>query len=286
MCIRDSRLTLADPNNDDYPTNPESFNNVLAGQTIKLGTKTVDGFKYTTYDTSGTTTVNGKANLHTQYDRISDINNVIDPAITNIVDTYVLLNSYNSLFRAWAAYDGRPETKPSPPSISELTNLFESLETKKSISDQVIYRPVKYKILFGDLASSELQARFNVTRTSNSTLSATEIKQRIIRLINQYFAVDNWDFGEDFYFTEMAAYIHNNMIGEISQITISPIGSTTDSQELFEITSSGDEMFLPVVKASNISVINSVVANSTSIAESSGVTITGSSGGTSSGSSY
>jgi len=280
------RLTLADPNNDDYPTNPESFNNVLASQTIKLGTKTVDGFKYTTYDTSGATTVNGKANLHTQYDRISDINNVIDPAITNIVDTYVLLNSYNSLFRAWASYDGRAETKPSPPSISELTNLFESLETKKSISDQVIYRPVKYKLLFGDLASSELQAKFNVTRTSNSTMSATEIKQRIIRLINQYFAVDNWDFGEDFYFTEMAAFIHNNMIGEISQITILPIGSTTDSQELFEITSSGDEMFLPVVQASNITVTNSTVANSTSIAESSGVTITGSNGGTSSGSSY
>ena len=280
------RLTLADPDNDDYPTNPESFNNVLASQTIRLGTKTVDGFTYTTYDTSGTTVVNGKANLHTQYDRISDINNVIDPAITNIVDTYVLLESYDTLFRAWAAYDGRPETKPSPPSISELTNLFESLETKKSISDQVIYRPVKYKILFGDLASSELQARFNVTRTSNSTMSATEIKQRVIKHINDYFAVENWDFGEDFYFTEMAAYIHNNMIGEISQITISPVGSTTDSQELFEINSSGDELFLPVVQASNISVTNSIVSNSTSIAESTGVSITGSSGGTSSGSSY
>jgi len=280
------RLTLSDPNNDDYPTNPESFLNVLNGQTIKLGTKTVDGFSYTTQDDSGATTVNGKANLHTQYDRISDINNVIDPAITNIVDTYVLLNSYDSLFRAWAAYDGRSETKPSPPSISELTNLFESLETKKSISDQVIYRPVKYKIIFGDLASSELQARFNVTRTSNSTMSATEIKQRVIKLINDYFAVENWDFGEDFYFTEMAAYIHNNMIGEISQITIAPIGSTTNTQELFEISSSGDELFLPVVKASNITVTNSIVSNSTSLAESTGVSIVGSSGGTSQGSSY
>ena len=66
----------------------------------------------------------------------------------------------------------------------------------------------------------------------------------------------------------------------------SPVGSTTDSQELFEINSSGDELFLPVVQASNISVTNSIVSNSTSIAESTGVSITGSSGGTSSGSSY
>ena len=265
------RVTLTDPNNGDYPTNPEAFNNVLAGQTIKLGTKTVDGFDYVCYDTNGTTIVNGKANLHTQYDRISDINNVIDPAITNIVDTYVLMSSYDRQFRTWTKYDGRTETKPNPPTISELTNMFEVLETKKSISDQVIYRPVKYKILFGDLASSELQARFNVTKTANSTLSDTEVKQQVIRLINDYFAVENWDFGEDFYFTEMAAYIHNNMIGEISQVTIQPVGNSTDTKELFEITSAGDELFLPVVEASNIIVSNSIVSNSTTIAESTGV---------------
>lgn len=277
------RVTVADPTNSDYPTNPESFNKVLAGQTIKLGTKTVDGFNYTVYDASGTTTVNGKANLHMQYDRISDIYNLIDPAVTNIVDTYVLLNSYDSDFRTWANYDGRSETKPTPPTISELTNLFTSLETKKAISDQVIYRPVKYKILFGDLASSELQARFNVTKTSNSTLSDTEIKQRVIALINDYFNINNWDFGEDFYFTEMAAYIHNNLVGEISQITIQPVGSETEVRDLFEITSFGDELFLPVVKSNNIVVANSVVGNSTTIAESASVSVTG--GGSSSGSS-
>ena len=93
----------------------------------------------------------------------------------------------------------------------------------------------------------------------------------MIRLINDYFAVENWDFGEDFYFTEMAAYIHNNMIGEISQVTIQPVGNSTDTKELFEITSAGDELFLPVVEASNIIVSNSIVSNSTTIAESIGV---------------
>ena len=64
--------------------------------------------------------------------------------------------------------------------------MFESLNTKKSISDQVIYRPVKYKILFGDLASGELQAKFNVTKTPNTSFSDTEIKQRVINLIDTY----------------------------------------------------------------------------------------------------
>ena len=99
-------------------------------------------------------------------------------------------------------------------------------------------------------------------------MSDTEVKQNIIRLINDYFNINNWDFGEDFYFTEMAAYIHNNLIGQISQITIQPVGSTTTNTDLFEISSSGDELFLPVVKASNITVTNSVAVNSTTIGES------------------
>ena len=208
-----------------------------------------------------------------------------DPAQTNIVDTFVLLSSYDSDYRNWAKNDGTIANKPTAPTVAELSTMFQSLEEKKSISDQIIYRPVKYKILFGDLASSELQARFNVTKTSNSTLSDTEVKQRVISLINAYFNINNWDFGEDFYFTEMAAYIHNNLVGEISQITIQPVGSDTEARDLFEITSFGDELFLPVVKSNNIVVANSVTGNSTTIAESASVSVTGG-GSSSSGSGY
>ena len=66
----------------------------------------------------------------------------------------------------------------------------------------------------------------------------------------------------------MAAYIHNNMIGERRQITIQPVGNTDDTTDLFEITSNGDELFLPVVKTSNITVSKSIARNSTTIGES------------------
>ena len=268
------RVSLADPDNDGYPNDPEAFNKILANQTINLGKTSVDGYDYTIIDnTNGTTQVNGACDLHVQYNRIADINQVIDPSTTNIIDTYVLLNSYNTQFRTWAQYDGRIETKPNSPTVSELGELFSNLNEKKSISDQVIYRPVKYKILFGDLASGELQARFNVTKTVNSTLSDTEIKQRVINLINSYFSIDNWDFGEEFYFTEMAAFIHNNMIGEISQITISPVSTSEDSTALFEITSDSDELFLPILTSSNIVVTKTIAGNSTTISQNTGVSI-------------
>lgn len=282
------RVTLSDPNNDGYPNDPEAFEKIVGSQTIKLGTKTVDGFNYTVQDeVDGTTVVSGVGSLHTQYNRIADINQLIDPSTTNIIDTYVLLDSYNTRFRNWALYDTRPETRPNAPTISELTDTFDSLNSKKSISDQVIYRPVKYKILFGDLASGELQAKFNVTKTSNTTLSDTEIKQRVINLIDTYFNIDNWDFGEDFYFTEMAAFIHNNMIGEISQITIESVANPNNSIALFEISSSSDELFLPVVKSNNISVTGTSIANLTTIGENiTGNTSSTSSSGSSSGGGY
>ena len=78
----------------------------------------------------------------------------------------------------------------------------------------------------------------------------------------------------------MAAYIHNNMIGEISQITISSVANSTDETALFEITSSSDELFLPVVKSNNINVTSSVSSNLTTIGENTGITnVSTSSGG-------
>jgi len=267
------RLTLASPSNDGFPLTPSAFNDIVDLDSIKLGTTTVDGFTYTVRSDSGTTSVPGRSGLNSKYTRIADTNQVIDPATTNIIDTYVLLTSYETAFRNWAQYDGRSFTKPAAPTISELNDLFSSLETKKAISDQVIYRPVKYKLLFGNIANSELQARFTVTKTTNSSFSDTEIKQEVIRLIEQYFSIDNWDFGETFYFTELAAYVHNNMVGQVAQISISPVDDQASSDALYEIISDSDELFLPVLTTSDITVNRSVAFNPTSIAANSGVNI-------------
>ena len=265
------RITLADPDNDGYPDNPAAFYEIATDQTTKLGIRKIDGFQYKVWDPNGTELADGRAKLHTKYNRIADLGQVIDPSITNIIDTFVLLESYDSNFRLWAKKDGRIYTKPNPPSVHELNNLFSRLNSKKSISDQIIYRPVRYKVLFGDLASEELQARFNVTKTSNATMSDTEIKQQVVRLIEEYFNINNWDFGETFYFTELAAYIHNNTIGQVSQVTIESISDF--NADLFEIRSDSDELFIPVLSPSNITITNAFTANPTSIAANSGVSI-------------
>jgi len=268
------RLTLSSPTNDGFPVNPSAFHDIVGNETITIDDKVVDGFTYTVHNANSGTSVTGRSGLSSKYTRIADVNQVIDPATTNIIDTYVLLTSYENSFRTWARFDGRAYTKPNSPTISSLNDLFKSLDNKKSISDQVIYRPVKYKILFGNLASSELQAKFNVTKTTNCTLSDTEIKQEVIRLINQYFSIDSWDFGDTFYFTELAAFIHNNTVGQIAQINIQSVDNQANANALFEIISDSDELFLPVISTSDIVVSKSTVYNPTSIAANSGVNIT------------
>jgi hypothetical protein len=267
------RVALADPDNDGFPNDPDAFNIIVGSNTIRLGTRIEDTDRVTVPDDNGAVSVVGRTDLHAQYTRISDINQVIDPASTNIIDTYVLLRTYETQFRTWAVYDGRSYTKPAPPTVSELIDMFASISNKKSISDQVIYRPVKFKILFGDLASSELQARFHVTKTTNATMSDNEIKQEIIRLINQYFNIDNWDFGETFYFTELAAYIHNNMIGQLAQVTIEPVDVNATPTALFEIRNDSDEMFMPILSTNNIIVNENILLNPTTTAANTGVSL-------------
>jgi hypothetical protein len=272
---RKIRITLDDPNNDGYPNDPEAFQKIVGSRTINLGTAKDDGgYDVVVLDNdNGTTQVSGRSNLNTMYNRIADINQVIDPAQTNIVDTFVLLSSYDSNYRSWAKNDGTIANKPTAPTVAELGTMFQSLEEKKSISDQIIYRPVRYKILFGDLASSELQAKFNVTKTINSSMSDNEIKQQVVSLIESYFNINNWDFGEEFYFTEMAAYIHNNLVGQISSITIQPVSSNYETTDLFEITGDSDELFLPVLTTSNIVVTQPQNVNQTTQQANTGVSI-------------
>lgn len=267
------RVSLADPDNDGFPNDPTAFTDIVNSSTLKLKTVQSGTDQYQVPDANGTVEKVGRTALHSQYNRISDINQVIDPASTNIIDTYVLLRSYETSFRTWANYDGRSYTKPAAPTIGELSQMFASLNTKKAVSDQVIYRPVKFKILFGSLANSELQARFHVTRTTNATMSDNEIKQQVVTLINNYFNIDNWDFGETFYFTELATYIHNNMIGQVAQINIQPVDTQASTDALFEINNDSDEMFMPIIETSSIIVNDNVLINPTTIAANTGVSL-------------
>ena len=79
-----------------------------------------------------------------------------------------------------------------------------------------------------------------------------------MKKINEYFKIENWDFGETFYFTELAAFVHKELSGLISSFVIVPQGADSVFGDLFEIKPMSSEMFIPDVKIEDIDIIDAI----------------------------
>lgn len=250
-------VTLADVDNDNYPDNPLAFKDLVSTDTINLGTTREDGFTYTVRTDAGTA-VSGRKELKFQWRRISTSKYRIDPSLANIIDIFVLNQNYDTLFRAWLADTRINSEKPEPDSEIDLETQFRNLSTKKAISDTIVYRPAEYKLLFGELAEVELRGRFKVIKISGTTLTDSEIKSRILTAINEFFSIDNWDFGETFYFTELSAYIHQQLPGIVSSVVLTPTQASSNFGDLFQITPESNELFIPDVTLGDIDIVDSI----------------------------
>ena len=207
--------------------------------------------------------------------------------MSNIVDVYLLERTYDNLFRIWLQDGG---TKPSVSTADQLRiNYAGILNPLKSLSDQIIYHPVKYKILFGSNAEEQLQATFKVVKNLKTNISDAVIKTRVIAAINEFFALDNWDFGDTFYFTELAAYIHTRMAPDLLTVVIVPNQSGQGFGSLFQLDSAADEIFISGATVDDVSIItalgaNQIAASGTVVTSTSSATSSTTTGSTTSGS--
>ena len=197
----------------------------------------------------------GRGNLSFQWKHFAPPENRIDPAITNIIDIFVLTASYDIDIRQWIDDDGEMDEMPQPPNTEQLGLLFSEEVDNKMISDEIIWHPVKYKVLFGRQAESQLQARFKVTKVPGTEVSDGEIRARIIGAFNEFFAINNFDFGETFYFTELAAFVHQRLASVISSIVLVPLDEEQKFGELFQVRSEPDEVFISSAKVSDIQIV-------------------------------
>lgn len=203
----------------------------------------------------------GRDNLMFIWKHFAPIDNRIDPSPTNIIDNYVLTVEYDYSIRSWIDSDGSINDKPEPPSSEDLKIMFSEIETKKSISDQIIWQPVVYKVLFGSQAPEELRASFKVTKIPGVSLSDGEIRAKIINSINIFFALSNWDFGETFYFTELSAFVHQQLATIISSFVIVPLNEESKFGDLFQVRSASNEVFISSAKVSDIQIVETLNSN-------------------------
>ena len=220
--------------------------------------------KYSSTTNTLTTTTDytarkGRSSINFQYKHHAGQETRIDPSVSNIVDVYLLERTYDNLFRIWLQEGG---SKPIVATADQLRiNYSGTLDPLKSLSDQIIYHPVKYKILFGSNADEQLQATFKVVKNPKTNVSDAVIKTRVIAAINEFFALDNWDFGDAFYFTELAAYIHNELAPDLLTAVIVPNQSGQGFGSLFQIDSAADEIFISGATVDDVSIITALGAN-------------------------
>ena len=184
----------------------------------------------------------------------------LDPAGTNIHDIFVLTVAYDSAVRQWIANGANPSSQPTPPTELDLRLAFSALETFKMFSDTLVWRPVRYRYLFGTGADDELRAQFKVVRLTNASVSDGQIQAQIIAAINTYFSASFWDFGETFFYTELAAYIHQQLVGLIGSIVLVPLAAEAAFGDGFEVTCNVDEIFISTAQVSDIVMIPSNTA--------------------------
>jgi hypothetical protein len=199
----------------------------------------------------------GRKDVIFQWKHYANLTHRIDPSPTNIIDLFVLTNEYYDEVQTWLNTNNRGEL-PTPPDSSDLMLQFSDLNLAKTTSDEIVWHPVTFKLLFGTEANSTLRANFKVVKTDSTQLTDNGIKTNVISYINKFFDVDNWTFGETFSFTELSTYIHQNMLGDISQIVIVPTTENLKFGNLFQIRSESNELFLSTATVNNIQIVSNL----------------------------
>jgi hypothetical protein len=202
----------------------------------------------------------GRQNIKFQYKHNAPNNRRIDPSPNNLIDFYILTKTYSNDYFAYLTDSSNRLTQPVAPTISDLKTEFGSIETFKTISDSIIYNPAVFKPLFGSKADASLRATFKVIKNTNITISDNEIKSLVISAINTYFDINNWEFGETFYFSELSAYLHTQLVPYVSSIIIVP--SNTDSRfgTLYQINADPDEILVSAATVDNVQIIPAITA--------------------------
>ena len=213
----------------------------------------------------------GRQSLYYQYRHNSPLTNRIDPGTTNIIDLYVVTLAYYTAYQNWIRDTTNTVPQPDQPTIDELSTAYQGLQDYKMLSDNIIINSVKFKPLFGEKAAPELRATIKVIRANNSTASTSEIKSSVVAAMNSYFSIDKWNFGDTFYFSELAAYLHRELGTIISSVVLVPLNTQKSFGDLYEVRSQPNEIFVNGATINNIEVIEALTSTNLRTAPGSGV---------------
>jgi hypothetical protein len=203
----------------------------------------------------------GRQGLKFQYKHNSNNTNRIDPATTNIIDLYVVTQAYYTAYQNWIQDTTNNVPEPDKPTINQLSQSYGELQNYKMLTDSVILNSVIFKPLFGPKAVPALRATIKVIKTGKTNASNSEIRSAVLTAMNSYFNINNWTFGDTFYFSELSAYLHS-VVGElVSSIVLVSNDPTKPFGDLYEVKCAPYEIFANAATADDIQVIAALTPN-------------------------
>jgi hypothetical protein len=234
------------------PTIPPQFFYSVASSTGVLSLQEVTG---------GYERASGRGGLSFQYRHNSGDTTRIDPATTNIIDLYLVTQAYYTAYQNWINDTTGTVAKPTIPTIDFLAQSYPNINKYKMLSDSVILNSVQFKPLFGSKAAKNLQGMIKVIKSANTTASDSQIRSAVITAMNTYFDIDNWDFGNIFYFSELSAYLHQQLGDLVSSIVLVPKDPNQTFGDLYEILSAPYEIFVNGANVNDVVVISALTAS-------------------------
>lgn len=199
-----------------------------------------------------------RENLDFMWQHFSPYTNLIDPSVSNIHDMYVLTRGY---FDNTISYlRGTSTNFPTPPTPLELRNQYGYLLQSGMLSDTIVLHPGKFKLLFGNLSDPQLRAHFKVVQSATSSLPIEKLRMEILDVINNYFSIENWDFGQKLYITELCSLIHQRLPTEIASVVLVPLYSVNSFGSLFAIDSGLDEILMSCAQLDDIEIVSELNA--------------------------
>jgi hypothetical protein len=208
--------------------------------------------------TSSYSVTTGRGALNFQYRHNSNNTTRIDPATTNIIDLYLVTQSYYTAYQNWLRDTTGAVPLPDKPTITELQQAYGGLDSYKMISDSIVPNSVSFKPLFGTKAMPALQGTIKVIKSPATTASDSQIRSSVLSALNSYFTIDKWDFGDTFYMSELTAYLHVQLAGLISSVVLVPADPNQTFGDLYEIRSAPNEIFVNGATTNDIIVISAL----------------------------
>jgi phage terminase Nu1 subunit (DNA packaging protein) len=87
----------------------------------------------------------------------------------------------------------------------------------------------------------------------------------MVELVDLYFQLGNWNFGETFYFTELSAFLHQKLAGDLASVVIVPENSQNGFGDLFEVHSTSSEIFISTLDVNSIDVVKNYTVDNLKI---------------------